>query len=226
MNFKLSQLNFSLQWLLAHSVGAMAIAVTAQTCTSFTIAMLEINNFAFICGLGLLFYLLGSVAQGYLQWRILNQIIPQLSRRWIYTPIASIPFQVVTWFLIHCGVKWGIWDENGTILVILSIIGAIGYAIGGMATGIWQLALLKQQINWRSIWTYWQQEHLLAGALGGILATVVIVTLLLLFGWQSITSGLYICLLLIGLFSVGQLMYGLIIGDALNDALKRSQLLR
>jgi hypothetical protein len=179
-----------------------------------------------MCGLGLFFYLLGSVAQGYLQWRILNQIIPRLSNRWIYTPIASIPLQVVAGVLIHFGVRWGVWDENGTILVILSIIGAIGYAIGGVATGIWQGALLKQQINWRSIWNYWNQEHLLAGALGGILSTVVIVAFLLLFGWQQVSSGLYICLLLIGLFTTTQFMYGLIIGDALNDALKRSQLLR
>jgi hypothetical protein len=223
---KYSQLNFSIQWLLSHTLGALAIAITAQTCASFTISMFEINNFAFMCGAGLLFYGLGCVAQGYLQWRILNQIIPQLSSRWIYTPIASIPMQVITWVLLHFGVRWGIWDENGTILIILSIVGAVGYAIGGIVTGIWQGALLKKQINWRSIWSYWEQEHLLAGALGGILATVTIVTFLLLFGWHQVTTGLYICLLLIGLFAASQLMYGIIIGDALHDALKRSQLLR
>lgn len=226
MNPKYSQLNFPTQWLLMHTFGALAIGITAQTFTSFAIAMFDVDNFAIICGLGLLFYLLGSLAQGYLQWRILNQIIPRLSHRWIYTPIASIPLQVVTWVLLHFGVRWGVWDENGTILVILSIVGAIGYAIGGMATGIWQGGLLKQQISWRSIWHYWEQEHLLAGALGGILGTVTIVAFLLLFGWQQVSSSLYICLLLISLFTGSQFMYGLIIGDALHHALKRSQLLR
>jgi hypothetical protein len=226
MNLKYLQSNFALQWLLAHSVGAIAIATIGQTCTSFTISLFDVDNFILMGGLGLLFYLLGSLAQGYLQWRILTQVVPRLSHRWIYTPIVSIPWQIVTWVLLHFGMRWGVWDENGTILFILSIVGAIGYAIGGIATGIWQGTLLKQQINWRSIWHYWEQEHLLAGALGGVLATAIVVGFLLLFGWQHVRSGLYICLLFIALFTVSQFMYGLIVGDALNDAFKRSQLLR
>ena len=96
----------------------------------------------------------------------------------------------MTWKLIHLGIQTLVLDEDGTALIILAIVGGILGGINGRLIGNWQKSLFKQRLHWRSLWHDWDREQILAGALGGVVKTVIIIGSVFLFGWDWMASPL------------------------------------
>ncbi len=222
---KYLQPNFSSQWLLIQILGSILLAIATQAIATLIILFFHLDYFFAICTIRLLACAIGNAIQGYLQWQILKQVIKTLDRHWIYTSIIRLPLNILTWVLIHWGIKSFVLDEDGTVLVILAIIGAVSGAIDGRIIGNWQKSLFKQSLYWRSLWHDWDREQLLAGALGGIMASIIIVSAVFLSGWNWIGSPLSGFIYSIGLASVSQIVYGLIVGDTIQDVFRQAKLL-
>jgi hypothetical protein len=220
------QSKFLSQWLLIQVFGSIALAIASQSIVTLLRLLLQIDNLAIVYTIGILGCLLSSIIQGYLQWRILKQVIKSLDRQWIYTVVAGLPINILTWGLIHLGIKTLVLDEDGTVLIILAIIGAVGGGINGLIIGNWQKSLFKERLYWRSLWHDWDREQLLAGALSGIIAAVIIISTVFLSGWDWIASPVSAFICSIALASISQVMYGLIVGDTIQDVFKQAKLLK
>jgi hypothetical protein len=220
------QSDFLSQWLLVQVFGSIALAIATQAIVTFLTLLLHVDNLAIICTMRLLACLFSTTIQGYLQWYILKQVIKSLDRQWIYTAIAGLPINILTWGLIHLGIKTLILDEDGTSLVILAIVGALVGGINGRIVGNWQKSLFKQRLYWRSLWHDWDREQLLAGVLSGIVTSVMIISSVFLFGWDWISSPMSAFLCSIGLASISQVMYGLIVGDTIQDVFRQAKLIQ
>ncbi len=218
------QPNFSIQWLLVQIFGSIAVTVCAQGLITFVILLGHPPTFG-IYTLRLLGYLLGGTIQGYFQWYILKQAIGSIDKQWISTTISGFPISLITFALIYLGLKTLTLDEDGTVLIILATIGAIGGGISGRMIGNRQKSLLKQRLYWRSLWHDWDRDYALAGALGGITSAVIIITSILLFGWNWLELPLPAFLGLIGLGLGSEMMYGFIVGDTIYDVFKQAKLL-
>jgi membrane protein YqaA with SNARE-associated domain len=217
--------SFLSQWLLIQIFGAIALAVATQAIVTLILLLYHLDNLVIICFLRLLACLLSSLVQGYLQWQMLKQIVKSLDRQWIYTAIARLPIDILTWGIIHLGIDNFVLDEDGTSLIILAIIGGVCGGINGMIIGNWQKSLFKQRLYWRSLWHDWDREQLLAGALSGIVATIIIISSVLLCGWDWIASPLSAFICSIGLASAAPIMYGAIVGDTIQDVFKQAKLI-
>jgi hypothetical protein len=222
---KYLQPNFSSQWLLIQTFGSIIIAIAIQSFATLIILLFHCDNLLLTCVIRLLGCLLSNAIQGYLQWLILKQFIKKLDYHWIYTSIIRLPLNILTWGLIHQGLKKFELDEDGTVLMILAIIGAISGAIDGRIIGNWQKTLFKKSLYWRSLWHDWDREHLLAGALGGMVASVTTIGMVILSGWNWISLPLPVFFCSIALSSISQVMYGLIIGDTIHDVFRQAKLL-
>jgi energy-converting hydrogenase Eha subunit A len=220
------QSKFLSQWLLIQVFGSIALAIASQSIVTLLRLLLQIDNLTIVYLIGILACLLSSIIQGYLQWRILKQVIKSLDRQWIYTVVAGLPINILTWGLIHLGIKTLVLDEDGTVLIILAIIGAVGGGINGVLIGNWQKSLFKERLYWRSLWHDWDREQLLAGALSGIIAAVIIISTVFLSGWDWIASPVSAFICSIALASISQVMYGLIVGDTIQDVFKQAKLLK
>jgi hypothetical protein len=66
---------------------------------------------------------------------------------------------------------------------------------------------------------------LLAGALSGIVTAVIIISAVFLFGWNWISLPISAFICSIGLASISQVMYGLIVGDTIEDVFKQAKLI-
>jgi hypothetical protein len=218
------QPNFSIQWLLVQIFGSIAVTICTQGIVTL-IMLLCHPQIIGIYTLRLLAYLLGGTIQGYFQWYVLKQAIGSIGKQWISTPITGLPISIVTFALIHLGLKTLVLDEDGTVLIILAIIGAIGGALSGRTIGNRQKSLLKQRLYWRSLWHDWDRDYALAGALGGITSAVIIITSVLLFGWNWLELPLPAFLGSIGLALGSEMMYGFIVGDTIYDVFKQAKLL-
>jgi hypothetical protein len=219
------QPRFLSQWLLVQVFGSISLAIATQAIVTCLILLSHIDNLIIVSILRLLACLISSMAQGYLQWQILKQTIKTLDREWIYTAIAGLPINILTWGLIHLGIKTLVLDKDGTSLIILAIVGAVGGAINGRIIGNWQKSLFKQRLYWRSLWHDWDREQLLAGALSGITTAVMIISVVFLVGWDWISSPMSAFICSIGLASISQVMYGLIVGDTIQDVFKQAKLI-
>jgi hypothetical protein len=219
------QNRFLYQWLLVQVFGSILLAIATQGFVTCLTLLLHLDNLAIVSIVRLLAYLLSSTMQGYLQWKILKQTIKTLDREWVYTAIAGIPMNILTWGLIDLGIKTLILDKDGTSLIILAIVGAIGGAINGRIVGNWQKSLFKQRLYWRSLWHDWDREHLLAGALSGIVSAVIIISAVFLAEGNWIVSPISAFICSICLASISQVMYGLIVGDTIEDVFKRAKLI-
>jgi hypothetical protein len=219
------QSGFLSQWLLVQIFGSIGLNIATQSIVTLIILLLHIDSLPIIYLLRISGCMLSCAIQGYLQWQILKQTIKTLDRRWIYSTIARLPIDVLTWSLIHLGMKVLILDEDGTSLIILAIVGAVGGGINGRIVGNFQKSLFKKSLYWRSLWLDWDREQLLAGALSGILAAVIILSSVFLFGWDWMASPLSAFIGSIGLASISQVMYGLIVGDTIQDVFKQAKLL-
>jgi hypothetical protein len=222
---KYSPANFLGQWLLIQIFGAIALAIATQAIVTLIILLYQLDNLAIIYCLRLLACLLSSLVQGYLQWQMLKQVVKSLDRKWMYTAIARLPIDILTWGIIHLGIDNFVLDEDGTSLIILAIVGGICGGINGRIVGNWQKSLFKQRLYWRSLWHDWDREQLLAGALSGIVATVIIISSVLLCGWDWMASPLSAFICSIGLASTSQVMYGVIVGDTIQDVFKQAKLI-
>jgi MFS family permease len=220
------QSKFLSQWLLIQVFGSIALAIASQSIVTLLRLLLQIDNLAIVYTIGILGCLLSSIIQGYLQWRILKQVIKSLDRKWMFTVVAGLPINILTWGLIHLGIKTLVLDEDGTVLIILAIIGAVGGGINGLIIGNWQKSLFKERLYWRSLWHDWDREQLLAGALSGIIAAVIIISTVFLSGWDWIASPVSAFICSIALASISQVMYGLIVGDTIQDVFKQAKLLK
>jgi hypothetical protein len=220
------QSSFLSQWLLVQIFGSISLAIATQAIVTCLSLLLPLDNLLIVSIMRLLACLLSSTIQGYLQWQILKQTIKTLDLQWIYTAIAGLPINILTWGLIHLGIQTLVLDADGTSLVILAIVGAVGGAINGRIIGNWQKSLFKQRLYWRSLWHDWDREQLLAGALGGIVTSVMIIAAVFLGGGDWITSPLSAFICSIGLASIHQVMYGLIVGDTIHDVFKQAKLLQ
>ena len=212
------------QWLLIQICGSIALTIATQSIVTLAVLLWHVDNLPAIYCLRLLGCLLSSAIQGYLQWQILKQFIKSLDRQWIYTAIAGLPLNILNWGLIHLGIKVFELDADGTVLIILALIGAVVGGINGRLIGNWQKSLIKQSLYWRSLWHDWDREQLLAGALGGIIASIIIVSAVVLFGWNWMASPLAAFICSIGLASISQVMYGIIVGDTIQDVFKQAKL--
>jgi hypothetical protein len=217
--------NFLSQWLLIQIFGAITLAVATQAIVTLILLLYHLDNLVVIYFLRLLACLLSSLIQGYLQWQMLKQIVKSLDRQWIYTAIARLPIDILTWGIIHLGIDNFVLDEDGTSLIILAIVGGICGGINGIIVGNWQKSLFKQRLYWRSLWHDWDREQLLAGALSGIVATIIIISSVLLCGWDWIASPLSAFICSIGLASASPIMYGAIVGDTIQDVFKQAKLI-
>ncbi len=222
---KHSQSNFLSQWLLIQIVGAIALAIATQAIVTFIILLYHLDNLVVIYFFRLLAYGLSSLAQGYLQWQMLKQVVKALDRQWIYTATARLPIDILTWAIIHLGIANFVLDEDGTSLIILAIVGGICGGLNGIIVGNWQKSLFKQRLYWRSLWHDWDREQLLAGVLSGIVATVIIISSVLLCGWDWMISPLSAFICSIGLASASPVMYGAIVGDTIQDVFKQAKLI-
>lgn len=222
---KYSQPRFLSQWLLVQVVGSILFAIATQAIVTCLILLLQIDNLIVGSILRLLACILSSMIQGYLQWHILKQTIKTLDRQWIYTAIAGLPINILTWGLIHLGIKTLILDADGTTLIILAIVGGVCGGINGLIIGNWQKSLFKQRLYWRSLWHDWDREQLLAGVLSGIVTAVIIISAVFLSGFDWIASPISAFLCSIGLASISQVMYGLIVGDTIQDVFKQAKLI-
>lgn len=220
------QSSFSSQWLLIQVFGSIALAIATQAIVTLIILLFRVDNLFFVYTMRLVACSLSSIIQGYLQWRILKQVVKSLDRQWIYTSSAGLPINTIVWILIHLGIKILVLDEDGTVLVILALVGAVGGGIHGIIIGNWQKSLFKQSLYWRSLWHDWDREQLLAGALSGIVTSVIIVSSVTLCGWNWIASPLAGFLCSIGLAAISQVMYGLIVGDTIHDVFKQAKLIK
>ncbi|WP_309738992.1 hypothetical protein [Chamaesiphon sp. OTE_20_metabat_361] len=217
--------NFLNHWLLIQIFGSLALAIATQAIVALIILLAHIDNLAVILFFRLGGYLLSSIIQGYLQWQLLKQIFKSLDRQWIYTAVAALPMTVFNWGLIHLGIKMLVLDEDGTTLIILAIVGGICGGINGRIIGNWQKSLFKERLYWRSLWHDWDREQLLAGALSGVSTSVIISGAVFLFGWDWIASPLSAFICSICLASISQLIYGLIVGDTIQDIFKQAKLI-
>jgi hypothetical protein len=213
------------QWLLVQIFGAIALAIATQAIVTLIVLMYHLDNLAIVYCLRLLACLLSSSIQGYLQWQMLKQVVKSLDRQWIYTAIARLPIDILTWGIIHLGIDNFILDEDGTSLIILAIVGGVCGGINGRIVGNWQKSLFKQRLYWRSLWHDWDREQLLAGVLSGIVATVIIISSVLLCGWDWMASPVSAFICSIGLASTSQVMYGVIVGDTIQDVFKQAKLI-
>jgi hypothetical protein len=220
------QSNFLNQWLLIQVFGSISLAIATQAIVTLIILICQIESLAAIYLLRVLGCLLANAIQGYLQWYMLQQIIKSLDRQWIYTCIAGLPINILNWGLIQLGIEKLVLDEDGTTLIILMIVGAVVGGINGRTIGNWQKSLFKQRLYWRSLWHDWDREHLLAGALSGVVTATIVIGAVFLFGrdWMSSPLSAFICS--IGLASISQVMYGLIVGDTIHDVFKQAKLLK
>ena len=221
----MSKPDFPAQWMLIQTFGSIAMVIATQAMVSLLLLLFHVDNLVVIYGMRILAYLASSVTQGYLQWYMLKQVIKTLDRAWIYTSIIGLPIHLITWGLIYLGIKILALDEDGTVLIILAIIGAIGGGIGGYVIGNCQKYLFKERLFWRSLWHDWDRDHALAGALAGILGSIIIISSVVLFGWHWISSPLAAFIGSIGLASIYQFMYGFIVGDTIYDVFKQAKLL-
>ena len=222
---KQPQPRFLQQWLSVQVFGAILLAIATQAIVTCLILAMHIDNILVISIARLSACLLSSTIQGYLQWRILKQTIKTLDRAWIYTAIARLPIDILTWGLIHLGIKTLILDQDGTSLIILAIVGGVCGGINGRIVGNWQKSLFKQRLYWRSLWHDWDREQALAGALSGITAAVTIIGVVVLCGWDWIAAPLPAFFCSIGLASISQVMYGSIVGDTIQDVFKQAKLI-
>lgn len=220
------QSRFLSQWLLIQVFGSISLAIATQAIVTLLILMLKIDNIVASCFLRGLACLLSSTVQGYLQWYLLKQVIKTLDRRWIYTAIAGLPLNIINWGAIHLGIDNLILDKDGTVFVILALIGAVIGGLNGHAIGTWQKSLFKKSLYWRSLWHDWDREQLLAGALSGVVTAVTIIGAVFLFdgNWISTPISAFICS--IGLASISHVMYGLIVGDTIQDVFKQAKLIQ
>jgi hypothetical protein len=228
MEPKVVRANFSIYWSLLQIAGAGAIALSFQGVASFWLNSHKIDNFLPICAICGCAYLLSNILQGYLQWFLLNYVVKTLDRKWIYTHAIGMPIQILTLLLVHIGlVKIGI-DDGGMLLTALAIIGAVGGAASGFTIGKHQQQLLQIHLHLkeRSLWVDWDRDRLLAGALGGMSNAICTVGLLFICGWDRANSIVYIPIVLASSFLTHQILYGVVIGDALTDLFKRSRLLQ
>lgn len=223
---KYIQPRFSLQWLLIQTCGSMAAVIATQGIVTLILLLFHLNNSAGIYILRLCGYLISNAIQGYLQWRILRQFINSLDRSWIYTSLVGVPIHILAWGLIYLGIKTLVLDEDGTVLIILAIIGAVGGGTSGYLIGRWQQHLLKERLHWQSLWHDWDRDRALSGALAGIVSSVIIIGFVLLFGVNWLALPLVGLIGLIGLTSVFQMMDGLIVGGAIDEIFKQAKLLK
>ena len=221
----MSKPDFPAQWMLIQTFGSIAMVIATQAIVSLLLLLFHVDNLVVIYGMRILAYLASSVTQGYLQWYMLKQVIKTLDRAWIYTSIIGLPIHLITWGLIYLGIKILALDEDGTVLIILAIIGAVGGGIGGYVIGNCQKYLFKERLFWRSLWHDWDRDHALAGALAGILGSIIIISSVVLFGWHWVSSPLAAFIGSIGLASIYQFMYGFIVGDTIYDVFKQAKLL-
>ncbi len=219
------QPNFHSQWLLIQICGAIALTIATQALVTLAILLFHLDNFWAIQTLRGLACLLSSAVQGYLQWQMLKQVVKSLDRQWIYTAIAGLPINIMTWASLHIGIQIFALDKDGTVLVILALMGAVGGAIHGRIIGNWQKSLFKQSLYWRSLWHDWDREQLLAGALSGIVASVIIIFSVILCGRNWMLAPLPGFLGSICLASISPIMYGSIVGDTIHDVFKQAKLI-
>jgi hypothetical protein len=223
---KHSQSSFFSQWLLIQVFGAICLAIATQAIATLIVLLLHSDNLFFIATCRLLACLVSHAIQGYLQWHLLRRFVRTLDRRWIYTSIAGLPIELLTWLLIHLAIGIFALDEDGTVLIILAIVGALGGALNGRIIGNWQKSLFKQSLYWRSLWQDWDRDRALAGALSGIVAAVVIICAVFSYGWNWLTFPLIAFLSSTCLAAASQVIYGFIVGDAINDVFVQAKLLK
>jgi hypothetical protein len=220
------QPSFTSQWLLIQVAGALALAIATQAIVTLVILLLHVDNLFVISMFRLAACMLSRLMQGYLQWQILKQFVKTLDRRWMYTSIVGLPFELLTWLLIHLAISLFVLDEDGTVLIILAIVGALGGALHGRIIGNWQKSLFKQSLYWRSLWHDWDRDRVLAGALSGIVAAVIIICAVFLGGWSWLNLPLMGLLFSIGLAAISPLMDGFIFGDTIHDVFVSAKLIK
>jgi hypothetical protein len=220
------QSSFLNQWLLIQVFGSISLAIATQATIGLIILLAHQDNLTNIYLLRLTGCFISSIIQGYLQWQTLKQVFKSLDRSWIYTTVAGLPINVLSWGSIHLGIKMLVLDEEGTVFIILAIVGGIFGGINGRVVGNLQKSLFKKRLYWRSLWHDWDREQSLAGVLSGILTSVIIIGSVFLFGWDWIASPLSAFICSIGLASISQIMYGLIVGDTIQDIFKQAKLIQ
>jgi membrane protein YqaA with SNARE-associated domain len=223
---KQSQSNFLSQWLLIQVAGSIALAIATQAIVTLITLILHLDNLILIYLLRLIACFVSTTIQGYLQWYLLKQVVKSLDSKWIYTAIAGLPLNILTWGIIHLGINTLVLDEDCTVLIILAIVGAVCGGINGWIVGNLQKSLFKQRLYWRSLWHDWDREQSLAGALGGVVTAVIMIGSVFLCGGNWIGSPLSAFLCSIGLASIYQVMYGLIVGDTIQDVFKQAKLIQ